>query len=224
MLTVKVDSKKIAKTLNNAVDYSYGFFQGIEQERLFFNRTLGGYVAEALGKYIDSKARMNPQAFHHIYEWNAVGNEDARLFRFNVNATKTFISFNGKFLPSKTIVPNGNDVFTNKAWVMENAISVTIEPKNSDVLVFEIEGETVFTRKSIFIEHPGGDSVAGSFGDAVDSFFGQYFTNSLLKPLMVKLQSAEEYSNNFRSGIAGGRTVGVRAGRQYFRLSGVTIE
>lgn len=224
LLTVRLDAKELIRSLSNSVDYSYGFFEGIEQEKLSFNRTLGGYVVEALEKYIDARARANPQSLHHMYEWGAVGNDNARLFKFNVNATRNFISFNGKFLQSKVPSPTSNEAFSDKASIMENNISIIIEPKNSEVLVFETDGETVFTTKSIFIEHPGGDEVAGSFGRTVDSFFGQYFTNALLKPLIFRLERAEEYTNNFKAGTTGGRLVGVRAGRQYFILSGVTIE
>lgn len=134
------------------------------------------------------------------------------------------ISFTGTFIPSKTISSTSDEPFADKANVMENAISILIEPKKSDVLVFEDEGETVFTTKSIFIEHPGGDEVAGSFGKVIDSFFTEYFTNSLLRPLLIDLESAEEYAQNFRSGTRGGRPVGVKAGRQYFKVSGVVFE
>ena len=94
MIKFKMNNKELNKKLNNVVQYSSGFFEGVEMERIQFNRILGGYTAEALGYYIDSKARSNPGAFHHIYEWNQVGNKDSRLFSFNVNATKNNIAIN----------------------------------------------------------------------------------------------------------------------------------
>lgn len=224
MLSVKFDNSETKKILTNAVDYSYGFLDGIDIEKIHFNKMLGGYAAEALGKYIDAKARSNPQSLHHVYEWQMTGNERGRLFKFNVNATKTLISINGTFLPSKVPSPTSDQIFANKAEIMENSIAIVIEPKSSDVLVFESEDETVFTRKTIIIEHPGGDEVAGSFGEIIDTFFTNYFTNSLLKPFIADLENAKEYIQNFNAGTKGGKTLGVRAGRQYLKMSGVVFE
>ena len=92
------------------------------------------------------------------------------------------------------------------------------------MLVFDLNNETVFTRKSIFIEHPGGDEVAGSFGETVDSFFNDYFTKALLKPFMLNLEKIKEYKQNFNAGTKGGKTIGIRAGRQYLKTSGVVFE
>lgn len=75
LFTVKFDSKEFNKILINSEKYSEGFLEGIQLQRIEFNRFLGGYVAEALNKYIDAKARSNPNSLHHVYEWDMVGNE-----------------------------------------------------------------------------------------------------------------------------------------------------
>lgn len=224
VLSVKINNIKFNRKLKNVMSYSYGFLDGIKTEKAQFNTMLGEYTAESLKKYIDAKARISPESLHHVYEWNMVGDENGRLYKFNVKATNNDIKFIGFFLPSKNPSPTSNEPFRDKANIMENTISITIEPKRSDVLVFDMDGETVFTRKSITIEHPGGDGVAGSFGRTVDSFFENYFTNALLRPIMDNLQSAREYGINFNSGVNSGRAVGVRAGRQYLKKSGVVIE
>lgn len=224
LLGVRMNSVKLDKKLRNAISYSYGFLDGVKMEKLEFNRMLGEYTAEALKKYIDAKARISPETLHHVYEWNMVGEENGRLYEFSVKATNNDIKFIGFFLPSKKPSETSDQPFKDKANIMENGISITIEPKRSDVLVFELDGETVFTRKSITIEHPGGDEVAGSFGKTVDSFFENYFTNAFLKPLMNNLQSAKEYGVNFNSGVNGGRAIGIRAGKRYLKNSGVVIE
>lgn len=221
MIKTKFNTVKLVKTLNNVSQYSSGFLHGIEMEQIHFNRILGGYTAESLGYYIDSKARSNPNSLHHVYEWNRVGDMGARLFDFNVNATKYNISFLGKFRQSKSLSGTSKEPFYNKAEIMENRIAITIEPKNSDVLVFEDEGETVFTRKSIYIANPGGDAVAGSFGSVVEEFFTAYFTNSVLSPIMKDLEDLKEFSNNFYQGSKSGRSVGVAAGRKYLRVKAV---
>lgn len=224
MLVAKIDANDLLLKLNNAVKYSTGFLDGIQMEKKEFNRILGGYTVEALGKFIDVKARMSPESLHHVYEWNMVGNESGRLYKFEVDANINSINIKGSFLPSKVASPSSNQVFGDKANIMENDIAITISPKKSDVIAFEDNGEMVFTRNSITIEHPGGDAVANSFGETVDMFFSEYFSNALLGPLMKQLQDAKAFSNNFKSGTMGGKSVGVRAGREYFKLSGVVIE
>jgi hypothetical protein len=215
-----MDTAEFMKKLNNSVMYSEGFLQGIELERLEFNRVLGGYTVAALEKYIDARARMNPDALHHVYEFDAVGSSNARLFKFTVNATKNNIVINGEFLPSKSIQYNSKEPFVNKASIMENKITITIAPRGDNPLAFEDEGEMVFTRKTIVIDNPGGDEVAGSFAATIDDFFNNYFTNALLSPLLKELQTPTEFSRNFAAGSKRGKVVGVRAGRRYFTLIG----
>lgn len=184
-------------------------------------RFLAGYTREALYKYIDSRARANPNALHHVYEPNQVGNSGARLYKFEIIPALTKITFIGEFLPSSVPSENSREAFVNKASIMENGIAITITPKNSDVLVFENDGELVFTRNAITIDHPGGDAVAGSFGEVVDQFFTQYLTNALLKPLFKDLSTADEFVKSFSTGT---RAAGVRAGRKYLQVSGVDFE
>lgn len=216
---VRYDSKEINRILGNSVQFSYGFLDGIDMQQIVFNQQLGEYTVDALGKYIDSQARMNPDALHHVYEWGSIGDSGSRLFSITPKASKRVIHFSGKFLPSKTSV-NGGDVFVNKAEVMENGISVTVEPVNSSVLVFEDEGETVFTANAVYIANPGGDEVAGSFAAVVEDFFSSYFTNAFLQPLINDLQTADEFSQLFPQGAKnGGFATGVKAGKKYLSIS-----
>lgn len=224
MLHAKIDSKQINKVLGNTISYSYGFLDGIDLDQIIFNQRLGEFVVDAFGKYMDSRARVNPQAFHHIYEWNQVGQENARLFELTPKASKRVIHFSGKFLPSTTVSEGSTQPFTNKANIMENSISITIEPKNSDVLVFQNEGETVFSMSAIHIDNPGGDAVAGSFGRAVEDFFSNYFTNALLKPFMKQLENPKEFTQSFREGTRVGASAGIRAGRKYLNSARMVIE
>lgn len=185
---------------------------------------LAEFIADALGKYIDSQARINPESLHHVYEWGSVGSQNSRLFYLNGVATGSLITISGQFLPSSSVSDTSSEPFTNKANIMENQIGIVISPKNSDFLVFEDEGETVFTRNSIYIENPGGDAVAGSFGRTVDFFFTQYFTNALLAPFLAELSMPIEYTKNFRAGTRGGYGVGLRAGQRYINSAGLVLE
>lgn len=224
MLTAKFDSRDLIKKIKNSVSYSEGFLDGIKMQTINFNQQLGEFTVDILNKYIDARARSNPAALHHVYEWDRVGNEGARLFEITSSASKNIIRFTGSFLPSKSISQNSSEPFTDKANIMENAIEVVIEPRNSDVLAFESDGEMVFTRNSIYIDHPGGDEVAGSFGKVIDDFFTTYFTNAMLDPLLKELSTAKEFSQSFAAGARSGSAVGVRAGKKYLTLPGGTIE
>ena len=221
MINVKIDAMQLNKTLNNVVDYSNGFLKGIDMKSIEFNNEVANFTHAALNKYIDSQARMNPLRLHHVYEWGKAGNQASRLFEFDTRVLGKTISFSGKFLPSKSVSNTSSEPFVNKANVMENDIQVVIEPKNSDVLVFENNGGTVFTTNAIYIDHPGGDEVAGSFGETVSNFFDNYFTNGLLKPLINKLSTASEFTASFSSGARSGSNVGIRAGKEYLNLKGI---
>ena len=221
MLSVKIDSMQLNKTLNNVVGYSDGFLKGIDMKKIEFNKEVANFTSAALGKYIDAQARMNPLRLHHVYEWGKSGNQASRLFEFDTMVSGRTIHFTGKFLPSKSVSDTSNEPFIDKANIMENSIQVVIEPKNSDVLVFESNGETVFTTNAIYIDHPGGDEVAGSFGETVNDFFENYFTHGLLKPLIDKLSTAREFTASFSSGAKSGSNVGINAGKQYLNIQGV---
>lgn len=222
MLHVRIDSKQVNSILGNAVKYSYGFLDGIDMEQIAFNQRLADFTIDALNKYVDSQARMNPEALHHVYEWGQVGSPSGRLFSINGKVSKRVIHFRGKFLPSKSTSDGSDEAFTNKATIMENGIGLTIEPRDGNVLVFEDGDETVFTASAVYVAHPGGDEVAGSFGRVVEEFFDVYFTSSLLKPFIDDLAYPVEYAKSFPAGTRGGRGVGVSAGKKYLRSAGGT--
>lgn len=225
MLSVKFDNRKVNKLLNNSVSYSYGFLDGVEMSEIEFNKRLGDFTVKALYKYIDSRAKANPAAFHHIYEWNCVGDANSRLFEFTAVPYKTLIRFNGSFLQSSSVSENSSQPFPDKARIMENQIQVVVAPKSSDFLVFDVDGETVFTTQTIYIDHPGGDAVAGSFGRVVEDFFGNYLKLALIKPFIKSLETAEQYTQSFASGVKGGsKGTGVRAGKKYITKTGMIIE
>ena len=224
LFRVKINNKDLNKKLNNVVKYSNGFVDGVEINKIILMNRLGEYVVDVLGKYIDAQARGNPDALHHVYEWGATGNQGARLFKMNAAATKTIIMINGSFLPSSSVSDTATEPFVDKANIMENGIGITIEPKDSDVLAFEANGETVFTMNSVYVANPGGDGVAGSFGKVVEEFFNVYFTRMLLKPFLDELSTAEEFVQYFAQGARSGYPVGVKAGQRYLDSAGVIIE
>ena len=224
LFRVKVDTKELNKKLKNVTQYSNGFVDGIEMNKIILMNRLGEYVVDALGKYIDAQARGNPGSLHHVYEWGATGSQGARLFKMNATATSNMIFINGSFLPSSSISDTATEPFVDKANIMENGIGITIEPRNSDVLAFEADGQTVFTTNSVYVANPGGDGVAGSFGRTVEQFFNVYFTRMLLKPFLNELSTAEEFTQYFAQGARSGYPVGLKAGQRYLDSAGVIIE
>jgi hypothetical protein len=226
MINVKFDTKELMKTLNNTVSYSTGFTKGAQSARLDFNKELGFFVEQALNKYIDAKARANPESLHHIYEWGQTGNPSGRLFEFNLSTTQRLIKLSGRFLPSTSISPTSTEPFVNKAKIMEDRVTITIEPKDGDFLSFEDNGQRIFTKNSIVIDNPGGESVGGSFEKVVDDFFNNYLTLGLLKSsgIFDKLEYAKEYSDSFSQGTRVGESAGMSAGRKYLSIKGVNIQ
>lgn len=224
LISVSVDGRHATKILLNAANFSDGFLDGITMEKLLFMQRLSDYVLQLMYKYIDAQARGNPSALHHVYEWGAVGSPGGRLFNLDASPSISTIHISGNFLPSSSVSDTATEPFIDKANIMENKIAITISPNNSDVLVFEGDQGLVFTTNTIYVANPGGDAVAGSFGRVVDQFFGQYFTNALLRPFLADLSRAEEFARYFPAGARGGGTsLGIRAGREYLKSAGGVV-
>jgi len=224
LFRVKIDNRELNKKLKNVTQYSNGFVDGIDMQKIVLMNRLGEYVVDLLGKYIDVQARGNPDALHHVYEWGATGSSGARLFKMNANASSNLIIITGSFMSSSSISDTATEPFVDKASIMENGIGITVAPRDSDVLAFDLDGQTVFTMNEVYIANPGGDGVAGSFGRVVEDFFGNYFTRMLLKPFLDELSTAEEFVQYFAQGARSGYSVGVRAGQRYINSAGVAIE
>jgi hypothetical protein len=224
MITVKYDTDLFTKKTRDAMLYSSGFFQGVNLNRVRFNQQLGEIATEMLNKYIDSRARVDQESLHHVYEWGMSGSPAGRLFRISSKASQANIIFFGDFLPSKSISDTSNEPFVNKAEIMENSILIEVSPKNN-VLAFEADGgETVFTTDTVYVANPGGDAVAGSFGKTVEEFFDSHFTAQVLMQtgIMNKLSNPIEFSKNFSAGANGGGTsLGINTGRKYLTVRGV---
>ena len=67
-MKVSVDTKNFEKQLNNIVNYSFGFLQGVDSGKKIFLDNLGRGTIQALGTYIDTNAKLNQQALHHVYD------------------------------------------------------------------------------------------------------------------------------------------------------------
>jgi hypothetical protein len=213
--------------MKNAVDYSYGFVDGVKMSQSKFNKQLGELTVTMLEKYIDSRAMANSESLHHVYEWGMSGNPAGRLFKLQHKSSAKNIVIFGDFLPSKTVSDTSDTPFIDKANVMENAILIEITPKNN-VLAFEDDGgETVFTADTVYVANPGGDGVAGSFGKVIEEFFDYHFTAQVLVQtgMLNRLSNPTEFSQFFNSGaMGGGRSAGTKSGMKYLTVKGVEFE
>jgi hypothetical protein len=200
--------------MNNIVNYSFGFLDGVEKGKSVFLNNLGHGVLTALYDYIDASARSNPRAMHHIYEWMQTGSPEARLYDLSYTVSNLGLSFKSKFTQSQSFSRDSNTPFYDKARIMEQGIPVKIAPVRSDVLVFDINGETVFTKKEVTVQNPGGTEVVGSFERAVDEFMLGYFKQSFIRAsgLYDYISKPIIYKANVAAGSRMGRSKGIDTG------------
>ena len=225
MIKVAMNGPKFKKEMTNIVEYSLGYLDGIQNGKRQFLKVLGAETIELMKKYIDSSARVNPQMLHHIYEWNMVGSPNGRLYDLDYTISNLGLSVSSTFKQSKTIKDGSNVPFYNKAKIMENGIPVKVLPKKSDVLVFEQDGETVFTKNGVVITNPGGDEVERGFEQVFDSFFRSYFTQAFLKTSGIGeyLSKPTAYKQNLSAGKRMGRSIGVSTGYRWIANAGVNL-
>lgn len=226
MISVRFDNDKdFAREMMNLVSYSQGFVEGAKASMPFFLSTVGEKTKQILEIFIDSNARTNPDALHHVYEWYQTGSPNARLFDIDYTITSIGLSFNYNFTQSQSIKNGSREPFYDKAKIMEEGIGVTIAPKKSTVLVFEDGGKTVFTKNPVRVENPGGAATQNSFDRTFEMFFAAYFRQSFLETsgLKTKLGSVSAFAKNLPAGLKIGRSAGLAAGSQWIRNVGVGL-
>lgn len=153
-----------------------------------FTKIMFDQINLDFGNYIDALARSRPKSLHHVYEWKKTGNKTARLFKLKrLSAEGLSFRIDYDLLPSKSMVPSANGrrrhVFANKASIMEAGKPLVIRPKNSERLVFEADGETVFMPKGmpVTVKRPGGSAATNQFNLAHSRFFSGRLVNESIK-------------------------------------------
>jgi len=224
-MQISTNTKSFAKQMNNILDYSFGFLDGAQKGKTVFLNNLGHGVLTALYDYIDASARSNPRALHHVYEWMQTGSPEARLYDLNYTVSNLGLSFKSRFTQSSSLSKDSTVPFYDKARIMEQGIPVKIAPVKSDVLVFEANGETVFTKKEITVKDPGGTEVVGSFERAVDEFMLGYFKQSFIRAsgLYDYISKPILYKANFAAGSRMGRAKGVDTGFKWIANARVGV-
>jgi len=225
-MRVSLDSRSLEKQLVNIVEYSFGFLDGVENGKSQFLNNLAKSSIEVLANYIDISARGNPKALHHVYEWYQVGSPGARLFDLTYTVNSSKISINSSFKQSKSLSQNSNEPFYEKAKIMEAGSQIRIHPKPGSALKFNIDGETIFTKKAVTIPNPGGTEVKGSFERVMDEFMNNYFKQSFLKAsgLFDYLENPKIYKQNLKAGSRGGKGVGLSTGYKWIINAKIGVE
>lgn len=217
------NSNQFKKDMNNIVNYSIGFLEGVHRGKTVFLKTLGMETVEIMKEFIDSNARVNPEMLHHVYEWTMTGSPDARLYDISYTTSNLGLSFRSSFSQSTSIKKGSRTPFYDKARIMEYGIPVTIRPKAAQVLAFDDNGETVFTRGPIEVMNPGGTEVEGGFEKVFEMFFNKYFSQAFLRTSGVAkyLENPQVYKKNMSAGKKMGKAKGLSTGYRWIANAGM---
>jgi len=223
-INVQFNDKTFLKEMMNIVAYSEGYLEGIHKGKTVFLQEIAKDAIQMFKDFVDQNARIDPQMYHHIYEWYQVGSPDARLFDIEYSASNGGLTFNGTLSQSKTVQQGSYTPFYDKADVMEKGLPVLIKPVKSSILTFTINGEQVFTPNEVIVEHPGGTKVAGAFEHIFDMFFKQHFTQSVLESTGIKeyMQNSKLYKENLYAAKTGGKAKGIEIGYNWITKVGIS--
>jgi hypothetical protein len=216
MITIapSFNDAQFTKDMKNITEYMYGFVDGTKAGKPQLMKLLGVSVKTILEEFIDSSARVDPESLSHVYEWYQNGSSDARLFDILYTPSGKGLSFGFTLRQSSSIKDGSKTPFYDKARIMEYGIPVTITPTKAQALSFDIDGKTVFTKKSVTVENPGGAAAEGGLKNAFTQFFTQYISQALLDVtgLRKHFEIASEFNDGFRSAKSGGRSLGTKMG------------
>ena len=225
-MRVSLTVNNFEKQLINIAEYSLGFIDGVHKGKKIFLDNIGKATVFALGQYIDSQARADRSAMHHVYEWYQTGSPQARLFDIEYTVSNVGLSVSSTFKQSRTIQADSNTPFYNKARIMENGIPVVIKPKANSVLRFYEGGETVFVKKPVTVRNPGGEEVQGSYERVFDEFMQRYFTQGFLRAsgLFDYIKKPVIFKQNATAGAKRGRPKGVSTGYKWITNAKIEVE
>ena len=217
------NSNQFKKEMNNIVNYSIGFLEGVQKGKTVFLKTVGLQTVELMKEFIDSNARVNPDMLHHIYEWNQTGSPNARLYDISYTTSNLGLSFRSSFSQSTSIKNGSRTPFYDKARIMEYGIPVTIRPKAAEVLAFDQNGETVFTKGPVQVLNPGGNAVEGGFENVFNMFFNRYFSQAFLRTSGIAqyLENPVVYKKDMQAGKTMGKSKGISTGYRWIANAGV---
>lgn len=159
-----VDTGKMPQKIIAVAEYHTGTLSELHNNSTNKNQIIKNAlntVGQYFGFYMDNIARRDPESFHHVYEKDRTGQRNARLFYYIISGSAGALSIQYSFRDA-SVPENSGQVFRKRAFVMEDGNPVTIKPRRGKFLVFDVDGEKVFTKKS-YVPNPGGTQVSGSF-------------------------------------------------------------
>jgi len=222
MINMTFEDGIFFKEMNNLMEYSEGYLQGIHKGKDNFLKQIGEDTIKLMKQFIDQQARADHQMYHHIYEWYQTGNPEARLYDITCQISGGGLTFDGQLTQSKSIQDGSHTPFYNKARIMEEGIPVRIKPNRASVLAFTVGDQKVFTKNEVLVNDPGGTHVVGSFEHIFKLFLEQYFRQSVLESTGIAeyLRTSNDYRNNLHSGKSGGKPVGIDVGYNWITKAG----
>lgn len=223
MILTNFDDASFFEQMSNIVKYAEGYLEGVQLGKQSLLSKMGKTIKEILDEYIDTSARVDPSKLHHVYEWYQTGSPNARLFNITYEISNGGLTFGSTFTQSRSFSNGSMTPFYDKAYIMENGISVIIKPSRSGgVLAFEDNGETIFTKSPIKVNAPGGRNVQGSFAETINQFFERYFTQSYLAEsgFTRYLESPVDFKNNLSKAKTGGKSAGKEIGYNWIIKAG----
>jgi hypothetical protein len=223
MISVQYLTNDFMKEMNSILNYANGFMDGANAGKRELLETIGQKTTEILNQFIDSNARTNDALLHHVYEWSQSGSPSGRLFDLEYKASSGGLTFQSSFRQSRSFQSGSSVPFYDKARIMEQGIPVRIKPTRSEVLVFEDNGQQVFTKSPVTVANPGGQAVVGGFQQTIDSFFNSYWKQSFLQTSGVAeiLRNPIQFKQNLPRAKTGGRAAGYDVGYRWIAAKGV---
>lgn len=223
MLNVRFEAARFNKEINSILNYSVGFLDGAKTGRTELLNTIGEKTKEYLAEFIDSNARVNPEMLHHVYEWYQNGTPTARLFDLHCSTRGGGLTVSSTFSQSSSVAKGSHTPFYDKARIMEAGTPVVIRPVAAQALRFEDNGQEVFVKGSVTVESSGGAATQGGFKEVVDSFFRNYFSQSVLisSGLGRHLSNPVDFKRRLPRAKRGGKAQGFDVGYRWISAKGV---
>lgn len=171
-------------------------------------------VSSGFIRHMTREALANPKKFHHMYEWNRIGDPNSRLWKHVlVGGGKNRKSY-FKFLNSKTTVPVAPElqsvgvkrvhIFYHKAPILEYGLPVKISRKRARALVYLLKnsntdkkshsgasntmilGNVVYRKSPVLIGRQGNALTWNSFTNEYFNWFGSNQPQKLIQEYIKK--------------------------------------
>ena len=194
-------------------------------------------MANEFTMHMAALAPANPSRFHHVYEWDRVGDPNAKLWKDVLRGGGNSRVATFEWRASKSVVPVREDVgeskdgnrpkqihvFVWKAPMMEYGTPVTIGPKRGNWIAYftgpyttngDWYQELRFTTHEITVNNPGGTQVVGAFTKEYISWWAHGGADSVFKARLNKIMAM----NTRKVAAEGLASIGSRSRRRTYSM------